>query len=161
MLTADAGVAGTDYCFDLAATAPVATGYVFPDTANFFDALNVDSPSQHRLTLSDFYLNGVDVAASVNDLVATVVIGTGADFSGNLALSVDVDGLILDTPDVSPTPVQGFVAIKMDTGSATSATVIPVPEPGAASIAGAALLGGWLWCVLARQTGPVGRRQVE
>ena len=60
------GTAGSDFSFDVAATMAASPGYVFPSAANFFDAVNTDTPSLQRLTLTDFDLAGVDVVASAN-----------------------------------------------------------------------------------------------
>ena len=141
-LTSDTGDAGTDFLFDVAATVPATTDYVFPSSANFFDAANVDSPSQHRITLSDFDFTGVDVTADVNDMVAILTILTSADFDGDLSLSFDVGGLILDTPAVTPTPVDQFTGIFAATRDSPSLDIRPIPEP--ATAIGAAILLGWL-----------------
>lgn len=129
VLTGSTGMAGTDFFFDVAATDAASSNYIFASTANYFDAVNIDSPLVHRLTLSDLDLSGVDVVAGINDQVATVVIGTSASFLGDLSLVVDSAGLILDTPDATPTPVQGFDAIVSDTDAAGDTTLVPVPEP--------------------------------
>lgn len=129
LLTGASGTAGTDYFFDVAATIAASSGYVFASTANYFDAVNVDPPFTHRLTLSDFDLTGTNVVASVNDKVATVVIGTAAHFQGSLSLTVDTSGLILDTPDVVPTSVAGFAQIVGDTRAAGDYSLVAVPEP--------------------------------
>lgn len=128
-LTSPSGVAGVDYFFDVVATVPSPSHYVFPSAVNYFDAANVDSPSQHRLTLSDFDFGGVDVVAGVNDLVAHVVIQTTTEFLGELSLSFDTDGLFLDTPELIPTSVEGFDTIKSDTTAAGASAILPVPEP--------------------------------
>ncbi|MEX2170230.1 MAG: hypothetical protein WD851_13035 [Pirellulales bacterium] len=135
ILTSDAGVAGIDYFFDVAATTPVAQDYVFPFTANYFDAANVDSPSQHRLTLTDFDLDGVDVVSGANEFLVVAVIRSADDFAGSLMLSVDVAGLILDTPSIVPTPVDGFDAIRANTEAGGPALLTAVPEPKALACA--------------------------
>lgn len=141
VLESTAGTAGVDYFFDAAATVPAVTNYVFPTSANFFDAVNVDSPSRHRITLSDFDLSGVNILAGQNDRVATVVLRTEPDFGNPLSLFVDAPSLILDTPGVVPTPVSGFNTIQTDIASAGATGLLPVPEPksAAAIIAGFAL----------------------
>jgi len=134
LLTGTSGVAGTDFFFDLAATNAASSAYVFASTTNYFDAVNVDSPLVHRLTLSDFDFTGVDVTAAVNDRVATVAIGTTGGFQGDLSLAIDTAGLILDTPDNTPTPVQGFSQIVADTSAAGDFDIVVVPEPSALAI---------------------------
>lgn len=138
VLTSDTGVAGTDFFFDAAATGPAAGNYVFPSSANFFDAANLDAARTQRLTLTDFDFSGVDVIPGVNDQVATVTINTRPGFFGTLSLSVDSAGLILDTPDASPTPVASFSAVQSATGQQASASTVAIPEP--ASVAVLALL---------------------
>ena len=133
------GNAGTDFYFDVAATAPDLTSYVFPSTANFLDATTVDSSLRHRITLTDFAFSGVNVAGA-NDHVATVVFRTTPVFKGPLRVFVDTPLLILDTPSAVPTPVQGFDAIKNDIAAAGSFELVPVPEPSNLLIAAAALL---------------------
>lgn len=129
ILTSDSGQAGTEFFFDLAATVPAPAGYVFPSTANFLDAVVVDSPTQHRIALSDFDLNGVDVVASFNDLIALLTIGTSTDFAGDLTLSFDVDGLLLDTPAITPTPVIEFPDVVAATVALNPFTIRRIPEP--------------------------------
>ncbi|MEM8946698.1 MAG: hypothetical protein AAGD11_16105 [Planctomycetota bacterium] len=128
ILTSDTGQAGTDFFFDLGATVPAPAGYVFPTTANFLGAVNIDSPLQHRITLSDFDFDGVNVEASINDLLAVFAIGTSNDFQGDLTIAFSTDGLLLDTPSVTPTPVAEFPNIVSATMSAPPATVFRIPE---------------------------------
>ena len=129
VLTSDTGLAGTDFFFDVEATVPADSGYVFFSDTNFFDAVSSDSASTLRLTLTDFDFNGVDVVADANDRVARVFIGTAAAFSGDLILSLDVDSLLLDTPDITPTAVAGFDEIKTAAAAQAPTTVTVVPEP--------------------------------
>lgn len=131
-LSSTEGTAGVDFFFNLAATKPATSQYVFPSTFNFFDAVNLDSPSTQRLTLSDFDFTGVDVVAGVNDRIATVWIGTLAGFTGDLDLAFDVTGLFLDTPDTTPTPVAGFAQISADTDAQGVVTLSLIPEPSSA-----------------------------
>jgi hypothetical protein len=139
VLESNAGDAGIDFYFDVAATAPASTGYIFPSTANFFDATTVDSSMRHRITLTDFAAFGVDVART-NDRVATVVFSTTPEFNGALRVFVDTSLLILDTPNVVPTPVLGFDAIRNAISSAASIELLPVPEPSSPLIGTTALL---------------------
>jgi hypothetical protein len=139
VLESPTGTAGTDFFFDIAATVPAGTNYVFSSDVNFFDAANVDSPSVHRLSLTDFDLSGVDVATGVNDVVAHVAVTTSAGFLGPLTIRVDADGLILDTPAVEPTSVEQFRATQTDTENAPSVVLDPVPEPASIMIAITAL----------------------
>jgi hypothetical protein len=129
VLESNTGTAGSDFFFDVAATVPAPTNYVFPSDANYFDAANVDSPMRHRITLSDFDLSGVNVVSGVNDRVASVVFRTAPTYHGQLTLFVDAPGLILDTPDVDPTPVAEFATIQSDTAAAPDVVLDPVPEP--------------------------------
>jgi hypothetical protein len=144
VLESTTGTAGVDYFFDVAATLPAAASYVFPSSANFFDAVNVDSPTRHRLTLTDFDLAGVHVVADQNDQVATIVLRTSLGFNGPLSLFIDAPSLILDTSDVVPTPVPGFNTIQTDIAAAGRVDLAPVPEPRsiATMLAGLALLLG-------------------
>jgi hypothetical protein len=134
------GIAGTDFFFDVGATGPASTNYVFPSTANFFDAENIDSPTQHRITLSDFDFVGVNVVPGTNDRVATVWLQTLASYTGSLNIFVDASNVILDTPDEEPTPVQGFAAIQADIQEAGAVPLPVVPEPSSVAIYGLALL---------------------
>jgi hypothetical protein len=129
VLESTVGTAGVDFFFDVAATVPASMNYVFPSSANFFDAVNVDSQSRHRITLTDFDLVGIDVVPAANDRVAAVVIQTAATFSGQLALFADTDGLILDTPDITPTPVPGFDSLRSDIAEGGTSQLPAVPEP--------------------------------
>jgi hypothetical protein len=129
VLESDTGIAGTNFVFDVAATVPAATSYVFPSSAYFVDAANVDSSMRHRITLTDFDFAGVDVLPGTNDHVANVVIQTSPNFTGRLNLFVDAESLILDMPDVDPTPVLGFDAIQAGVAEAATIVVEAVPEP--------------------------------
>jgi hypothetical protein len=131
VLESAAGTAGVDFFFDVAATVSAATNYVFTSPANFFDAANVDSAMRHRITLTDFDFVGVDVVPGSNDRVATVVFQTDATFAGTLELFVDADGLILDTPVVTPTPVPGFDTLRADIAASEPIELDPIPEPSA------------------------------
>lgn len=142
VLESSTGTAGADFFFDAAATAPMLANYVFPSAANYFGAANVDSASRHRITLSDFDFTGVDVVPGLNDLVARVVFRTAETFSGHLSLFVDAEGLILDTPDVEPTPIIGFDGIKADVAASSPITIGPVPEPSSLILAMLALAAG-------------------
>ncbi|MBA3482492.1 MAG: hypothetical protein H0T51_11810 [Pirellulales bacterium] len=129
VLSSDSGVAGGNYFFDVAATSPAPSHYAFPSSANYFDAVNIDSPNRQRLTLTDFVLNGVSIVSGTNDRVARVVIGTTASFFGNLELSIDADGLLLDISDTTSTPVPEFESIRMATAMTPAVVLRPVPEP--------------------------------
>jgi hypothetical protein len=139
VLESSAGNAGTDFFFDVAATTPAVTSYVFPTTANFLDAATIDSSMRHRSTLTDFAFSGVNVAGG-NDHVATVIFRTTPLFNGPLRVFADTPLLILDTPSVVPTPVQGFDAIKNDIAAAGSFELMPVPEPSNLLMAASAVL---------------------
>ena len=136
------GTAGVDFFFDVSATIPASANYVLSSSANFFDAANVDSPTRHRFTLTDFDFAGVDVVAGINDQVAHVVINTTPTFAGQLSIFVDADGLILDTPDINPTPVSGFDALKSDIAASGPIGIDPVPEPSATVLLVWALAAG-------------------
>jgi hypothetical protein len=144
VLESSTGTAGVDFYFDVAATQPASAHYVFLSTANFFDAANVDSASRHRLTLTDFDLEGMNAVPGTNDRVATVVLQTLSSFFGHLALSVDTEGLILDTPD-SPTPVSGFDTLQADIAASGVSVIVPVPEPSVAFMTAAAIIGALFW----------------
>ena len=136
--------AGVDFFFDVAATVPAPTNYVFPSSDYFFDAVNVDSTARVRITLTDFNFSGINVSPGVNDRVATVVLKTAATFHGNLALSVDVSGLILDTPDVNSTPVPSFNALKSDIAAGGLIELTSVPEPATIVYCLSGILFGFL-----------------
>ena len=125
------GEAGVDFSFDLDGTMPSTNNYVFPSSLDYFDAVNTDSLTSQRLTLSDFYFAGVDVSAGVNDLVALVVLLTAPEFSGELSLVIDPASLILDMPGLTPTPVPQFASIQADVATAMAVVVRAVPEPTA------------------------------
>jgi hypothetical protein len=129
VLESPTGIAGTDFFFDVAATIPSLTAYVFLSSANYFDAANVDSPARHRLTLTDFDLAGSDVEVGMNDMVAHVAVTTSPTFLGPLTVGIHADGLILDTPNIAPTPVEQFAMIQFETQNVPSLTLVPVPEP--------------------------------
>lgn len=142
VLESSFGSAGVDFYFDVDATTPATAGYVFPSSANYFDAAIVDSTSRHRITLTDFDFLGGSVTVGVNDRVATVALRTAPTFSGLLSLFVDAPLLILDTPDAVPTPVPGFDAIKTDIAAAGAIELQVVPEPhGAVLIVTAFAIG--------------------
>jgi len=150
VLESDTGIAGTDFYFDVAATTPAATNYVFPSSANFFDAANVDPVMRHRISLTDFDFTGVNVAPGTNDRVANVVFQTAPTFTGNLSLFVDADGLILDTPDIVPTPVPGFASLQADIAASGPIELPAVPEPASVLMAGISVLGALIWSRYAR-----------
>ena len=137
-----AGTAGVDFYFDVGATMPAAANYVFPSSANFFDVVNVDFATRHRITLTDFDFVGVNVAPGINDRVAHVFINTASSLAGHLSLFVDPDGLILDTPDINPTPIGGFDTLKSGVAASGPIMLGPVPEPSAAALLAWALWGG-------------------
>ncbi|QEG43104.1 PEP-CTERM sorting domain-containing protein [Roseimaritima ulvae] len=147
LLSSSTGTAGTDFFFDGGATTAAPTNYVFP-AADWFDATsNLDSSSTERLTLSDFDAGflGYDVVPGVNNSLAQVVVSTLPGFTGELSLSIDTGGLLLDTPDFAPNfsfiPVVEFDGTVVDT-SASSPVAIPsastavsaVPEPTSLSV---------------------------
>lgn len=129
LLSSNSGVAGVDYFFDVDATIPAPSMYVFPTSPNFFDAALVDSFSAHRLTLTDFNFSGVEVLSDVNDLVAIVTIGIESSFQGDLMLSFDIDGLFLDTPAILPTSVSEFDDIRTNTEALEPVILTLIPEP--------------------------------
>ena len=135
VLESSIGVAGTDFFFDVAGTEPAVTNYVFPSSSNFFDAVNVDAPMRHRISLTDFNLAGLNVAPDANDRVADVKVQTAPTFSGSLSVFVDTPLLILDTPNITPTPVQGFSAIQAAIAAAGPVDLMPVPEPSTVLLA--------------------------
>lgn len=143
------GTAGVDFYFDAVATLPAATNYVFSTSANFFDAANADSSARHRITLTDFDFIGADVTPGVNDRVASVVLQTAATFGGSLSLFVDADGLLLDTPATTPTPVDGFDAIQAAVAANGAVVLEPVPEPSSVVL----LLSAAIVCRRRRRTG--------
>ena len=134
VLASDNGTAGIDFYFDVAATFPASTNYVFPSSANFVDATNVDSAIRHRLTLTDFDFTGANVAPGTNDRVANVVFQTAPNFAGRLSFLVDAAALILDTPNFEPTPVPDFNAIQAGVAEALPIVLQPVPEPSTISL---------------------------
>jgi len=138
LLESTSGNAGVDFYFDVAATAPATSRYVFPSSVNYFDAANVDASLRHRLTLSDFDFAGADVVAGVNHVVAHVVVRTSPDLFAPLTLSVDANALILDTPAVTPTPVDGFAALVSDIAANGGVQLNPVPEPNSLRLLAAA-----------------------
>jgi hypothetical protein len=140
LLTSPSGVAGTDFFFDAGMSQPVSSGYIFPDTTNFFAAANVISGNRHSLTLSDFALVGTDIVEGVNDGVATVMFTTLPGFKGALSLSLGQDSFQLDTPAATPTQVSGFAAARNFAASSVDVTVIPVPESTTIGLAAIAVL---------------------
>jgi hypothetical protein len=138
ILESSAGTAGYEFFFDVSATAPASANYIFSSSANFFDAVTIDSSTRNRITLTDFAFSGLDVTGA-NDQVATVVFRTASEFNGPLRLFVDSSQLILDTPSVTPTPVQRFDVIQMDIAAAGSVQLVVVPEPSTLSIGASAL----------------------
>jgi hypothetical protein len=129
VLEGSTGAAGVDFYFDAAATLPAAASYVFPSSANYVDAVTVDSATRHRITLTDYDFSGANIANGTNDRVATVVFRTAATMNSPLSIFVDAPLLILDTPEVLPTPVPGFSMIQADIAAAGNVTLVSVPEP--------------------------------
>jgi hypothetical protein len=144
VLDSSTGTAGVDFFFDVAATVPATTHYVFPTAANYFDSATVDSPLRHRITLTDFDLSGVNVVPGTNDHIANVVYRTLPTFHGSLSVSVNAPLLILDTPDITPTPIAGFSGLRTDIASAGAVQVSPVPEPTSIGIIGFAVVAAIL-----------------
>ncbi len=140
VLESSVGSAGVDFFFDLAATMPAAASHVFPSSANFFDAVNTDSSTRHRITVTDFDFAGVNVLPGTNDRVATVVFRTAPTFNQPLQLYVDAPLLILDTPDPVPTPIEGFEALQNDIAAASPIELPAVPEPLSLSLGASAFL---------------------
>ncbi|MEL6108398.1 MAG: PEP-CTERM sorting domain-containing protein [Planctomycetota bacterium] len=137
LLTGDTGTAGTDFFFDLAQTVPASSGYVFTTDVFFASATNNDSTLTQRLTLTDFDFFGLNVIPGVNSNIAEVVVQTSGGYTGNLTLSVDTTSLLLDTPDLIPTPVAEFSTVVTETAAATPATFTSssvVPEPSTFAI---------------------------
>ncbi|MCO6042839.1 hypothetical protein NG895_02860 [Aeoliella sp. ICT_H6.2] len=147
------GVAGTDFYFELPETHPATSGYVFPSQANYFDAVNIDSVSQQRLTLTDFSETGVDVTPGANDRLAHVVIKTASGFHDSLTVFVDSSGLLLDTPNITPTAVAKFDTVQLDTANVPARMIRPIPEPTAISLAVAGVLGGVCQVLTRRKLG--------
>lgn len=136
VLESDMELAGVDYELNQAASLPADVDYVFSSTVNFASAVNVDNSRRHRLTLSDFDLSGTGIVPAGNDRVGTIVINTLASSAGSLKVSIDGTSLILDTPAVTPTPVDQFDAIRDAVLAAEPASIAPVPEPSALAICG-------------------------
>lgn len=128
LLSSTTGTAGSDYLFG--DVTPATSGYVFPSNADFGDGTNLESSMLQRLSLSDFDLDGHSTVAGVNDRIATVSVQTSAAFMGSLELSVDANRLILDGPQIDPTPVPEFNQIVTDTMNQPAMVVSAVPEPG-------------------------------
>ena len=59
-------------------------------------AANIDSPTRHRITLTDFNISGVNIVPDQNDQVATVILGTVPGFTSPLSLFIDAPSLLLD-----------------------------------------------------------------
>jgi len=140
-LSSDEGAAGVDYFFNDASAA--STEYVFPSTAWFASATNLESSSLQRMTLTDVDLSGVDVVSGVNAQVSRVSIWTAVDFTGTLDISIDAGTLILDGPQLTPTPVAEFDSIVSSTMAADSLRVTAVPEPS--SMIGLLAASGAVW----------------
>ena len=96
--------------------------------------MTLDSSTSQRLTLTDFDFAGVNVTPGTNDRVATVVIRTLATFNRPLSVFVNAPLLILDTPNIEPTPVPDFNAIKAGVAEAMPIVLQPVPEPSIISL---------------------------
>lgn len=149
VLTADQGVAGTDFFFQ-SALQPVA-GYVFdvPGVnpvglfANTFELGN-----SSYLSLSDFldFDESVTTVAGVNDVVAVVTVATTSNVGG-LKLAFDTEFLFLDSPDGD---VDGYDDLVAQLASATPisispSSVNPIPEPSTWTMAlllGTLIVGG-------------------
>jgi hypothetical protein len=134
VLESSTGTAGIDFYLDDAATAPAPQNYVFPPAVFFFDSVNIESSTRHRITLTDFDLTGVDLVSGTNDRVAHVVFRTSPSFSYPLSLFVDSDSLILDTIDLTPTPIEGFEALQKQIADAGAIVLDAVPEPSSVSL---------------------------
>jgi hypothetical protein len=146
VLESSVGNSGTDFYFDVTATTPASANYIFASHTNFFDAVTVDSPLRHRITLTDFAFSGVDVTGA-NDYVATVAFRTAPMFHNPLRIFVDSSQLILDTPSIPPASVQRFNVIQNDIAATGSAELVAVPEPSTllitASTIGIVLFSVW------------------
>lgn len=152
VLESSAGTSGVDFFFDAGLTEPASIKYVFSSSANFFDATNIDSPDRHRITLTDFDLAGTNTVADVNDHVATVYFQTANDFQGTLQLSVDATSLILDTTDITPTPIAGFDVLQTDVANMTPIEISVIPEPSTILLGMLTLCGSWSLFVRAGTT---------
>ena len=130
LLSSVTGTAGTDYFFGSVIPAAPNQKYVFDSNLNFGSGINLESPSTQRLSLSDFDFAGVNTSAGINDHIATINIETATTFTGDLRLSIDSGRLILDGPELTPTPVVEFDAIRIDTGNQPATVISAVPEPG-------------------------------
>jgi hypothetical protein len=138
-------LAGVDFSFDLPSIHVADSDYVFLSSNLFAAATNLEGPNRQRLTLTDFELAGIDVVPNINDLIGTIVLNTSKSLDGLLEIKVDALSLILDTPQVDPTPVPEFLSIQNGVHASGVATIRPVPEP----VAGALLLElvfVALWC---------------
>ncbi|QDV87370.1 hypothetical protein TBK1r_64000 [Stieleria magnilauensis] len=155
-LTSNVGTAGVDYYF--ADASPASSNYLFAATTNFADTTVIDSPSLSRMTISDIDdVLGTDIVSGVNGQIANVQIMTAANFAGELEISVDLNGLFLDTlnlSDFSLSSVTEYDSIVNETLAAdptriSSAASTVVPEPSTAVIALIGLVG----VALARRRG--------
>lgn len=124
---------------------------MFPVNTSFFSTKLSDSTRTERMVLTDFDLSGVDTVVAVNDRIATVMVDTLPTYEGVLEIKVDGDALILDGPNLTPTPVPEFDAIIADTRgqSAVHVNVTAIPEPATAPILCTAL--AWLLLVRRRK----------
>ena len=128
VLTGDEPTAGVDFGFDVDATEAADAQYVFDSADLFFDTILTESATSQILWLTDLTLGaGVDVAESINDRVANVVVNTAASYRGTLTFTIDADSLILDTPDGNE--IAGIAAIRTDTATAAPTTLVAIPEP--------------------------------
>ncbi|TWU48575.1 hypothetical protein Poly51_44750 [Rubripirellula tenax] len=132
LITGSTGVVLSDFQVESVVPAVPASGYVFSSNNDFFAATFQTSAATQTVNLSDFDLTGVNTVIGVNDRIATVSVSTLASFQGDLQLSIDLNALILDGPESSPTPVPEFATILSDTTNQPLAIVsaAAVPEPG-------------------------------
>jgi hypothetical protein len=134
LMSAESGVAGADFFFSGAVRAPDSS-YVFGSgaSAGFFLAIPSTDGANATLNLSDFLddpFASVTTVDGVNDLVATITVGTTGNV-GNLMIGFDpVFPANLFDPDFNP--VQGFdPASDVDppqTVAPADATVVPEPD---------------------------------
>jgi hypothetical protein len=128
------GAPGTDYFFS-SAVKPL-SHYVFtPDDNHFLSAIL--SPSQkNRAVLSDFLDTGdISTIAGVNDQVAFVTITTSPTFTGPLNIGLATDSLELLDSQLDPIAGADTIANNPPTAQLSN-----VPEPGAISLLGIALM---------------------
>ncbi|MDM4018762.1 hypothetical protein [Roseiconus lacunae] len=129
LLSSDQGQAGIDYSVSVVTPWATHTGYVFPSEDFFGFGTDIESSTVQRVSVADLDLAGVDVVLGRNDRVARVSVMTSASFAGDLQVKVDADALILDGPQLMPTPVEQFESIYNATIAQASIRIVAIPEP--------------------------------